>query len=97
MTSGVTATTESGGDMDVRTNSQYLEFLAKRLDEFSRTFEEFMTHHVENSGFGAMAVGIAPAVLPKDSADKARVRGDADGARVADVLVEDRMSLAEDR
>lgn len=60
--------------MDVRTNSEYLEFLAKRLDEFSRTFEEFMTHHVENSGFGAMAVGIAPAVLPKDSADKARVR-----------------------
>ncbi|WP_284990662.1 TIGR02391 family protein [Arthrobacter sp. efr-133-TYG-120] len=60
--------------MDVRTNSEYLEFLAKRLDEFSRTFEEFMMHHVENSGFGAMAVGIAPAVLPKDSADKARVR-----------------------
>lgn len=60
--------------MDVRTNSEYLEFLAKRLDKFSRTFEEFMTHHVENSGFGAMAVGIAPAVLPKDSADKVRVR-----------------------
>lgn len=60
--------------MDIRTNSEYLEFLAKGLDEFSRTFEEFMTHHVENSGFGAMAVGIAPAVLPKDSADKARVR-----------------------
>jgi hypothetical protein len=60
--------------MDVRTNSKYLEFLATRLDEFSRRFEEFMTHRVENSGLGAMAVGIAPAVLPKDSADKARVR-----------------------
>lgn len=60
--------------MDVRTNSDYLDFLAKRLDEFSRTFEEFMSYHVENSGFGAMAVGIAPAVLPKDSSDKARVR-----------------------
>ncbi|MGF9663151.1 TIGR02391 family protein [Arthrobacter crystallopoietes] len=59
--------------MDVRTNSEYLDFLAERLDEFSRTFEEFMTHHVENSGFGAMAVGMAPAVLPKDGADKARV------------------------
>ncbi|MBT2513086.1 TIGR02391 family protein [Arthrobacter sp. ISL-30] len=70
----MTATTKSGGEMDVRTDGEYLDFLAKRLDEFSRTFEEFMTHHVENSGFGAMAVGMAPAVLPKDSADKARVR-----------------------
>ena len=43
--------------MGVRTNSQYLDFLAKRIDEFSRRFEEFMTHHVENSGFTAMAVG----------------------------------------
>lgn len=60
--------------MDVRTNSDYLDYLAKRLDEFTKTFEEFMTHYVENSGFGAMAVGMAPAVLPKDSADKARVR-----------------------
>ncbi|CAH0274191.1 hypothetical protein SRABI83_03733 [Arthrobacter sp. Bi83] len=60
--------------MDVRTNSEYLDFLAERLEEFSRAFEEFMTHHVENSGFGAMALGVAPAVLRKDGADKARVR-----------------------
>lgn len=38
--------------MDVRTNSEYLEFLARHLDEFMRAFEEFMTLHVENSGFG---------------------------------------------
>ncbi|MEE1622989.1 TIGR02391 family protein [Zafaria sp. J156] len=60
--------------MDVRTNSEYLDFLAEHLDDFLRTFEEFMTHHVENSGFGAMAMGVAPAVLLKDGADKARVR-----------------------
>lgn len=60
--------------MDVRTNSEYLEFLAGHLDEFKSAFEEFMTHHVENSGFGGMAVGMAPAVLPKDNSDKARVR-----------------------
>ena len=60
--------------MDVRTNSEYLEFLAGHLDEFISAFEEFMTHHVENSGFGGMAVGMAPAVLPKDNSDKARVR-----------------------
>jgi hypothetical protein len=60
--------------MDIRTNSEYLDFLAKRLGEFSKTFEEFMTHHIENSGFGGMAVGMAPAVLLKDGSDKARVR-----------------------
>jgi hypothetical protein len=60
--------------MDVRTNSEYLEFLATHLDEFMRAFEEFMTLHVENSGFGGLAVGIAPAVLPKEGADKERIR-----------------------
>ncbi|KRE60280.1 hypothetical protein ASG92_21720 [Arthrobacter sp. Soil736] len=60
--------------MDVRTNSEYLEFLARHLDEFMRAFEEFMTLHVENSGFGGLAVGIAPAVLPKEGADKERIR-----------------------
>jgi hypothetical protein len=59
--------------MDARTNSKYLDFLTRRLGEFSKAFDEFMTHHVENSGFGAMAVGIAPAVLPKDSSNKARI------------------------
>lgn len=68
------ATNESGGNMDIRTNSEYLDFLTRRLEDFSNTLEEFMTHHVENSGFGAVAVGIAPAVLPKDGADEARVR-----------------------
>ncbi|MDO6143350.1 TIGR02391 family protein [Paenarthrobacter aurescens] len=66
--------TELGGVMESRTNSDYLEFLGDRLDKFSSTFEEFMTHHVENTGFGGIAVGMAPAVLPKDGADKARVR-----------------------
>ena len=32
-----------------------------------------MTHHVENTGLGGFAIGVAPAVLPKDDADQPRV------------------------
>lgn len=59
--------------VDVRTNPAYLDYLSSHLDEFMTAFEELMTHHIENSGFGGFAVGIAPAVIPKDDADKPRV------------------------
>ncbi|MER8026725.1 TIGR02391 family protein [Glutamicibacter protophormiae] len=60
--------------MDVRANKEYLDFLTRNLDEFTKIFGEFMKMHVENTGFGAMAVGIAPAVFPKEGADKERIR-----------------------
>ncbi|GAA4784127.1 hypothetical protein GCM10023351_32070 [Microbacterium gilvum] len=59
--------------MDVRVNLEYLDYLARRLDEYSAAFDEFMTHHVENAGFGGMAVGLAPAAFRKEGADVARV------------------------
>lgn len=54
-------------------NTEYLEYLAARLDEFLVLFSEFMTHHFENTGPGAMMRGLAPAVVPKDGADVERV------------------------
>ncbi|MFF1830676.1 TIGR02391 family protein [Paenarthrobacter sp. NPDC058040] len=51
-----------------------MEFLADHLTHFLSTFEEFMAHHVENTGLGGFAVGMAPAVLPRDGADKKLVR-----------------------
>lgn len=59
--------------MDLRINTEYLEYLAARLDEFLALFTEFMTHHVENTGPHAMTRGLAPAVFPKDGADVERV------------------------
>lgn len=62
-----------GSPLDVRTNPEYLDYLASRLAEFMNAFDELMTHHVENTGLGGFAVGVAPAVIPKEDADQPRV------------------------
>lgn len=62
-----------GRSLDVRTNPEYLDYLARHLGEFIKAFDELMTHHIKNTGLGGFAVGVAPAVIPKDDADKPRV------------------------
>jgi hypothetical protein len=59
--------------MDPKTNVEYLDFLAAHLAEFIDLFDQFMELHVENTGPGSMARGMAPAVFPKKEADPARI------------------------
>lgn len=59
--------------VDPKTNLEYLDYLAARLQAFVMTFDEFMTFHVENIGPTAMARGLAPSVLTKEDADEERV------------------------
>ncbi|WP_217615949.1 TIGR02391 family protein [Cellulomonas sp. GbtcB1] len=53
--------------MDPKNSVDYLTYLQSQLDAFSSLFEEFMTMHVESSGFGGR--GIMPAVFPADGVD----------------------------
>ena len=59
--------------VDPKTNLEYLDYLAARLQAFVMTFDELMTFHVENIGPTAMARGLAPSVLAKEDADEERV------------------------
>jgi hypothetical protein len=59
--------------VDPQTNVEYLDFLAAHLAEFIEVFDQFMELHVENTGPGALARGMAPAVSPKDEVNHARL------------------------
>jgi len=60
--------------VDPKTNVEYLDFLTARLSEFIDLFDQFMELHAENTGPGAMARGMAPAVFQKDGTDPARIQ-----------------------
>ncbi len=55
--------------MEARKNPNYLKAVAKAVQEFRAALVEFLELHVINEGFGSLAPGIAPAVIPLDEAD----------------------------